>query len=273
MKKLLLNFALIALTSITYAQDMSRINIANENIIKYQIIHSDLSINDPDFAQIYERLLYGDVLGKVKLSNRYKGLAYIVAVVSTAPFDKAYEACKIALDLGVTPLELKEAVYQCAPYVGIEKVKGALPYINKAMLNLGINLPLKSTATTNEYTRFDVGKKIQIDTYGQRLKNIHNNTPPDEFYLQVYNLSAYCFGDFYSRAALNMKDREIITCIMIASLGGQEAQLKSHIQAAFKEGASKEELIGTLSVLNPFIGYPRTLSALAIIREESNKEI
>ena len=248
-----------------------RVQIAQDLKAKYGITHADLDATDPDFVKIYDNLLYGDVLGKVELNDRYKGFAYITTLVSLGINDKLYEATIIALDLGVTPVELKDIVYQCAPYVGIEKVKSALPYINKALTDKGVKLPLPSTATTSEETRFAVGKQIQVDTYGPSFKQIHEQTPADEFYLQVYNLSSYCFGDFYSRSALAMPEREFITVLMIATLGGQEPQLRSHIPTALKIGVSKQDLIGGLSIANPFIGYPRTLTALGIVREESAK--
>lgn len=251
--------------------DISRTDLAKEFMQKYQIEDSVLSQSDPDFFHIYNNLIYGDVLSKLDLSDRLKGISYITTIVSLGITDKIYDATNLALKLGVSALEIKDLVYQCAAYIGIEKVRVALPFINKAMLDNNIKLPLKSTATTNEDTRFDVGKKIQVNTYGERLKNIHENTPKDEFYLQVYNLSAYCFGDFYSRSALEMKDRTLITVVAISTLGGQESQLRSHINTALKLGISKRDLLGALSVANPFIGYPRTLTALGIIREESKK--
>ena len=85
-----------------------RVQIAQDLKAKYGITHADLDATDPDFVKIYDNLLYGDVLGKVELNDRYKGFAYITTLVSLGINDKLYEATIIALDLGVTPVELKD---------------------------------------------------------------------------------------------------------------------------------------------------------------------
>lgn len=267
MKKLLAAVMTVLTVSSAAAADQDRVAIAQMNKDRFAVKHVMMDKNDPDFAKIYDNYLYGDILGKTKLDDRLKGLINLTVLTSTSNIHKLYEATNIALKFGVKPEEIKDAVYQCAPYVGIEKVALALEPINNALKDNGISLPLPSTATVTEENRFEVGKKIQVDTYGERLKNIHENTPEDEFFLQVYALSSYCFGDFYSRSALNMKDRELLTVAMIASLGGQETQLKSHIGASFSEGATKEELLGVITVCMPHIGFPRTLIALGLIRE------
>ena len=45
-------------------------------------------------------------------------------------------------------------------------------------------------------------------------------------------LSAMCFGDFYTRGALDVKTRELITLCVLAALGGCENQLRSHVQGS-----------------------------------------
>ena len=80
-------------------------------------------------------------------------------------------------------------------------------------------------------------------------------------------MSAYCFGDFYTRDALSNQDRELITFCILATLGGCENQLRGHVLANLNVGNDKEVLIDALTILLPYIGFPRTLNALAIINE------
>ena len=51
------------------------------------------------------------------------------------------------------------------------------------------------------------------------------------------------------------------------SLGGWEPQLKAHTAANFSVGNSKQDLIDTIMVAMPYIGFPRTLNALAVVNE------
>jgi len=52
---------------------------------------------------------------------------------------------------------------------------------------------------------------------------------------------------------------------MLASLGGCEPQLAGHVAANLAVGNDRRMLIGTITQLLPFIGYPRTLNAIRVI--------
>jgi 4-carboxymuconolactone decarboxylase len=54
---------------------------------------------------------------------------------------------------------------------------------------------------------------------------------------------------------------------MLTALGGCDAQVRGHVAANLHVGNTRQDLIGVLSVLLPFIGYPRTLNALAAVNE------
>ena len=54
---------------------------------------------------------------------------------------------------------------------------------------------------------------------------------------------------------------------MLISLGGCEPQVKAHIHGNIAAGNDKTVLLSTVTQLIPFIGYPRSLNALACINE------
>ncbi len=61
----------------------------------------------------------------------------------------------------VTPIEIKEAIYQCAPYLGFPKTLNALYDANEVLKEKNISLPVESQKQVNEDTRFDEGLKVQ----------------------------------------------------------------------------------------------------------------
>ena len=69
------------------------------------------------------------------------------------------------------------------------------------------------------------------------------------------------------RNGLSLKDRELITFSMIASLGGCESQLRGHTIGNLNVGNDKQTLVNAVTILCPYIGCPRTLNALNIINE------
>ena len=54
---------------------------------------------------------------------------------------------------------------------------------------------------------------------------------------------------------------------MLAALGGADAQVRGHVAGNLNVGNDRARLLAVLTLLVPFIGYPRTLNALAAINE------
>ena len=86
-------------------------------------------------------------------------------------------------------------------------------------------------------------------------------TPDFQKHLQD-DLSAFCFGDIYTRGTLDLKTREMITVAAIGALGNDSPQFISHVRGYLAAGATQNEVVGVLTVLNPYVGFPRTLNML-----------
>ena len=60
-------------------------------------------------------------------------------------------------------------------------------------------------------------------------------------------LAENCFGDYYTRKGLDLKQREMITFCFILAQGGCENQLTAHIQGNLNIGNDKEFLLKVLT--------------------------
>lgn len=232
-----------------------------------ELLKRDASLtkpNDPDLESIFNNFLYGEVYNHGTLDPKLRELVTLVSLTASQGTDMIKPHVETALNIGVSPIEIKEALYQCSPYVGFPRVFAALEKANEVFKEKNISLPIESQSTVTEETRFDKGLEIQTNTFGTRILDAHNNAPANQKHIQNF-LSANCFGDFYTRKGLNMKERELLTFIMIVSLGGAEPQAASHASANISIGNSKDMLIEAVTQCIPYIGYPRTLNAIAII--------
>lgn len=171
-----------------------------------------------------------------------------------------------ALNVGVTPVEAKEVVYQATPYVGMARVFDFLHATNEVLQARGIMLPLEAQATATPETGFEQGMAAQKAIFDDRIDAMVAASPSDQLPIQRY-LSANCFGDYYTRTGLDLKTRELLTFSMLAALGGCEPQLAGHVAGNLAVGNDRQVLIATITQLLPFIGYPRTLNALRVINE------
>lgn len=221
--------------------------------------------SDLEFQDISRNFLCGEVLEHGCLSEKQKALIMLTALTTcqTLPVIERYTLS--ALRIGAAPEEIKEALYQCAPYIGLEKVQCALMEVNRAFQKAGVEETQHTQATVEEETRFDKGLAVQQEIFGAHNINTMRAAAPAELkHIQDY-LSAWCFGDFYTRKTLDLKMRELITFCVICCLGGCEPQAKAHAGANISVGNTREILIAAMTQCLPLIGFPRTLNALACI--------
>jgi 4-carboxymuconolactone decarboxylase len=170
-----------------------------------------------------------------------------------------------ALNIGVTPIEIKESLYQCAPFIGFPRVQEALKIVNEVMLSRGISLPLDSQRRIGEGDRFEKGREIQFPIYGDRIKQAVSTLPEEQRESIPRYLTELCFGDLY--AGLDLQTRELLILCVLCALGGTDLQIKSHATGNLKVGNSRETVVSAITFCLPFIGFPRTLNAINIVKE------
>lgn len=244
---------------------MTRIDTSKANMEKLGVKENELSANFPAFEAIKNRLIYGEVWNQGQMEDQLRSIV-VVAVLTTLEGDDLAEQIQAALNIGVTPEALLEVFHQAAPYIGFPKAEKGLRVLAQVFESRNIAVPLDDAATVTEDTRLEDGIAVQTSIFGPGIGVMRANAPEDQVFIQDY-LSAYCFGDTYTRKVLDLKARELITLICLVALGGCESQVKAHAGANLAVGNTKEILLGAINQCVPYIGFPRTLNAMAVINE------
>ncbi|MFF4756183.1 carboxymuconolactone decarboxylase family protein [Streptomyces sp. NPDC002514] len=136
---------------------------------------------------------------------------------------------------------------------------------NDVLTGRGVELPLRGQSTTSPDTRMEQGPAAQKRIVGDKAVDaMHSNTPADEQHIQEL-LSGNRFGDHCTRTGIDVPTRELLTFALLAAFGGADAQVKGHAAAGLDVGNTRCILIAVLTGLLPFLGYLRTLSALAAV--------
>lgn len=243
-----------------------RVAAAERNMQKFLgNTESSFSSTDPDFAAMRDRLIYGEIADHGTLNDKQRALITLVVLTSGQTLEDLEMHVDAALRVGVTPVEIKEAMYQCAPYIGFPKTEAALKRVNGAFRAKNIPLPVESQSTVTESSRYADGLKVQKSIFGDGIDKMHQTAPANQLPLVQNYLSAFCFGDVYTRKGLDLQTREILTFSIISALGGCDSQVRSHVQGNAAVGNFKENLIDALAQSLPYIGFPRTLNALACV--------
>lgn len=210
-----------------------------------------------EIENIVNNFINNDI--KSKLDKRDKYLTLLPALIST----NSKEIFKDKLSEAITHVDkesLKEAVYQTVPYLGYGKV---YPFLVITEEVLG---KIDSASTTTNEDRYSKGLETQYNLFGkENIDKSRDNESEDFKFIWDY-LASYCFEDFYTRKYLSIKERELVTFATLASFQDVVPQLTSHIQANLAAGNNKELLIEVIKNLVPYLGFPRSLNTINLIK-------
>ena len=224
------------------------------------------NIEDPEFSDIINNFINKQLLTQINLSDKEIALVVTSSIIANQS-TKLYEDILPELLEILSPVEIKECVYQSTIYVGLTKSHEFLDITNLYFKKANINLPLPNQTTINYEDRLETGYQMQVRNFTKEfIDESIENTPDNQKYIWDL-ISSFAYGDFYTRNGLNDKERELITFSFILSLRGCENQLKIHTIGNIKMGNNKDKLLDVITILIPFIGFPRMHNALAIINQ------
>ena len=218
---------------------------------------------DAEFIQRFEAFANEEVVKEpdAQLDDKTRYLAILATLLGCQGAEAFEEVLAEALQDAVTPVEVKEIVYQAVDYLGIGRVYPFINVTNKVMEAQGIKLPLEGQATTTMENRVELGEAAQVEIFGEGMKGFSKKGHINRW------LSGNCFGDYYTRTGLSLAQREMITFCYLAAQGGCEPQLIAHAKGNMNLGNDKEFLTKVVSQCLPYIGYPRSLNAINCINE------
>lgn len=227
---------------------------------------SKFSETDPEFIELFDNFAFDEVVNSDDLDGKTRFTAILATLIGCQGVDEYKVMLGAALNFGVTPVEVKEIVYQSVAYLGIGRVLPFLKATNEILTELGIKLPLEGQSTTTTENRLEKGEQAQIDIFGEGMRGFANAGNIETRHINKW-LVDNCFGDYYTRKGLDYRQREMITFCFLAAQGGCEPQLISHARANIRIGNDKAFLIKVVSQCLPYIGYPRSLNALRCVEE------
>ena len=220
---------------------------------------------------ILQKYIFGEVfeVGNLDIKTRELLTVTTLACMQTLPQLKAH--INGALNAGNSPIEIREAIYQCAPFIGFPKTLNAIAVFNEVIKERGLEAELKSTATTTEADRFKKGYEIQNPLYGDEIKEAFKNLPDNMGNDVSKFLTEVCFGDYYTRDGLDLKTRELLTIAILTTTKNTDT-LKSHIKGNLKAGNNIETITASIIQIMPYIGFPDSFQALKAVQEIMKEE-
>lgn len=228
---------------------------------------TNLYQTDPEFMERFDAFACQEVVNEPgqQLDDTTRYMAILATLIGCQGVEEYKVMLPQALESALTPVMVKEIVYQAVDYLGMGRVYPFLTATNESMAELGIRLPLEGQATTNMEDRLEKGVQAQMDIFGEGMKDFWKGGHINRW------LAANCFGDYYTRKGLDLRQRELITFCFLSAQGGCESQLSSHVAGNINVGNDAAFLIKVVSQCLPYIGYPRSLNAVNCINKAAEK--
>lgn len=224
---------------------------------------NEYRITDPEFVERVEHFTFDEVVTdpEQQLDEETRWLAILAALIGAQSAEAFRKLLPQALDAGLSPVAVKETVYQAVDYLGLGRMLPFLDITNTVFSARGIALPLEGQATTTMDDRLEKGAQAQAAIFGEQMLEAWKAGTINRW------LAANCFGDYYTRGGLDLKARELITFCFLAAQGGCEPQLTSHSQGNMNLGNGKDFLLRVILQILPYIGYPRSLNAITCVNK------
>lgn len=276
MKRIFGIIAFIVASSLTMTaqttEKMNRTDVCKQN---YRLLFNGEALTgqgtDPEIMDILQKFIFGEVFqtGSLTVKQREMITCITLAAQQALPQLKAHAGA--ALNVGVTPEELREVVYLTAPFIGFPKMLNALSTVNGVFEERGIKLPLEKQGSVTDASRHETGKAIQDRLYPGGISSTMDGMPGDMGKDVEGFLTDYFFGEIYSRGALDLKTRELLGYCVLVTIGA-ESQLKSHYYGNLNVGNTSETITAAVIQCLPYVGFPAAIKALSIIKQEYVKE-
>ena len=220
-----------------------------------------LKQTDKEFAEFFGNFAYDEVVKETKLDPRTRYMAILATLMGCQGVDLFHEILPEALKAGVTPSDVKEIIYQGTAYLGLGRTYAFFDAADDVLQEWAGDTRSYSASTTTPDDRIEKGNAAQVEIFGEGMKGFQNGGTINRW------LAGNCFGDYYTRKGLSLREREMITFCYIAAQGGCEPQLIAHAKGNFNMGNDKAFMLDVVSQCLPYIGYPRSLNAITCINK------
>jgi 4-carboxymuconolactone decarboxylase len=109
-------------------------------------------------------------------------------------------------------------------------------------------------------------RQVDGDKVADNLLRAYDDVAPDF----ARYLVEFAFGEIYARPG-DLRHRELIAIASLATMGGCDPQLETHVHGAFNVGLTEAEVVEAVMTLIPYVGFPRALNAMAVVKRVVDK--
>lgn len=217
----------------------------------------DVRAVSPALHAYAAKALAGDVWKRPGLSARDRSLVTVATLVARQQTAELAHHLALALDHGVKPAELSEAITHLAFYAGWGTAMAAVPLAREVFERRGVKAA--------DLPPVD-GPRLPLDEAAEarRAEIVQSSVGPVSPGV-VQTTGDLLFKDLWLRPALAPRDRSLVTVAALIA-GGHVAQMPFHLNRAMDNGLTKVEAGEVLTHLAFYAGWPNVFSAIPVAK-------
>ncbi|MFF9914901.1 carboxymuconolactone decarboxylase family protein [Streptomyces sp. NPDC013457] len=223
----------------------------------------------PDLGRFVVEWAYADIFDRPGLDLQERELATVGALATlgdTAP--QLTFHIDAALKVGVTPVEIVEALIHLVPFAGFPRVLNAIGAARAVFADHEVTVD--PVVMDDDRDRYERGAENLVRIDGQHgldvVASLKDISPDLARYIVEFS-----FGDIYHRPWLSPQRKQLVTVAGLTAFGDTALQLAVHIGAALNVGLSPIQVVETLTQVTAYAGFPRVLNAIRTAREVFEK--
>lgn len=212
----------------------------------------------PALAHLTQSALLDGVWKRPGLSMRDRSLVTLAALVSLDQTRELPYYVNFALDNGLKPGEISEALVQLAFYSGWENAVDAAVVIQSVFAARGIKTDQLAAVSPKLLALDEAGEAKRASNVSQQFDAVSPGV--------VQNTTDLLFRDLWLRPGLAPRDRSLVTVASLIATG-QALAVPYHLNRALDNGLTHAEAGEVLTQLAFYTGWPRVFSALPVFKQ------
>lgn len=130
----------------------------------------NLKVTDPEYIERFNHFAFDEVVNADEsLDTKTRYVAILATLIGCQGTDAYREMLGKALDDKVSPIVIKEVVYQATDYLGYGRTLNFLNITNEVFNERNIKMPLESQYTTTLEDRLEKGIEAQATIFGEGM--------------------------------------------------------------------------------------------------------
>jgi 4-carboxymuconolactone decarboxylase len=219
----------------------------------------DLETLDPALADSLVSDGYGTVMSRGGLPLDDRELTVVAALACQGYLPQLKWHVAAALNVGVPPTAIREALIQVVPFAGWPSALNSLKVMQEVFEQRGVALKKAEIVVKDRETLRERGLQRGGEVYANYLE-LERSIADYDGELATY-LTEHSYGQIYDRPGLSMRQRELIAVAML-TVQQRLPQLAAHLKGAHRVGATPDETKEVIVTMLLYAGWPPVLNAL-----------